>query len=249
MRGGRARRAARAASRGARADRGTHPRDARRRRHAGRFRVAGEPPPLRDGHLPAGRRHHPERLQQDPGLFLRRRAFRARLPGDGLADDGVGARYQVPAPASRDAVHRALGAGVRAAGIDADAADGAHRAGFRRRARVQPAQRGRRRARRHLCAPPYRAGREGRTGGGGGRLREAARGRASSRRRYRRARGGALSRGTGRRRQPFSRLRQPGFPANDTGRISRPVIVMSSRGRTMNPTACHLQAPIQGSLR
>ncbi len=48
--------------------------------------------------------------------------------------------------------------------------------------------------------------------------------------------------------------RFPGFgsracPANDTGRISRPVIVMSSRGRTMSPTACHLQAPIQGSLR
>ena len=71
-----------------------------------RGRFGGETTPLRlkMGEFPRGCGNHSERLQPDPRLLGPRPPFRARLPGDGLADGRMGARQPLsppPPPAAR----------------------------------------------------------------------------------------------------------------------------------------------------
>jgi hypothetical protein len=78
--------------------------------HAGRGTRAGaalrarptrQPAPPEHGRVPAGRRADRQPVQQDPGLLGRRRALRARLPGDGAPDDRKPARRPLRRAARR----------------------------------------------------------------------------------------------------------------------------------------------------
>ena len=103
MRCGGARRAAAAASAGARPRHRAH---AGHRPRAGqdfRPRSRGQPASTQHGGVPGRRRDHSQPLQQDrrirSSLRRGRRLLRARFPGDGLADDRVGAGHPLPPPA------------------------------------------------------------------------------------------------------------------------------------------------------
>ena len=89
---------------------------------------AGQRAPPEHGHVPGGAEIIPNPYNKIPGFSRRRRALRARLSGDGLADDRMGARHALSrtCTAATRCVEK-LGHRLRRDGSHADAVDGRDR--------------------------------------------------------------------------------------------------------------------------
>ena len=120
---------------------------------------------LKMGEFPEGAAIIPNSFNRIPGFNIEDHWFVPGLPGDGLADGGMGAGDALPAPVPSRRAGRPFAARLRNRRVGGDAAARSDRSRFRRHQGLQPAV-----GRRERRAAPHRTGREGRGRRGGRRL-------------------------------------------------------------------------------